>query len=443
MKVEPKSASGGFGSALPRQTMSFGEFVDTVQTKEGENLYLTTQYRDDEEGEDADLDDGILYQMLHEYCPPPLPPMLPSFPQRPSLLGNLVPQQVNLWVGNSANGTSSGLHHDFHDNLYLLLQGSKRFTLFSPADAFNLYMHGKITKVHTNGLINYANREPTRADGATDGDLAQHKIEQLEAILDNMDEDAIAGGPERAAIEAQLAAAEEAALDLVDPFDVEDDDFDEMMDDIMDDVEMSDEDDDEEDTRESRSKSTKKKASPHPKNQKGKKSKLLVEEVMEEMEELDEEEDDEEENGDMTEEPNSFSKISVAELHHPTKETYSKFPLLKKAIRTTVQLKPGEMLYLPTGWFHEVTSSNGSSKSAPHVAFNYWMHPPVTFNYTNPYEDNYWQSQWKEMVELISDIEATIRTGKRPLSVEQELDHKEYIPHSKRQKVREAEANDN
>ena len=35
----------------------------------------------------------------------------------------------------SAEGSSSGLHHDFHDNLYILLRGQKRFRLFSPADA--------------------------------------------------------------------------------------------------------------------------------------------------------------------------------------------------------------------------------------------------------------------------------------------------------------------
>ena len=28
--------------------------------------------------------------------------------------------------------SSSGLHHDFHDNLYILLRGRKRFHLWSP-----------------------------------------------------------------------------------------------------------------------------------------------------------------------------------------------------------------------------------------------------------------------------------------------------------------------
>ena len=27
--------------------------------------------------------------------------------------------QVNMWIGNAVHGSSSGLHHDFHDNLYV------------------------------------------------------------------------------------------------------------------------------------------------------------------------------------------------------------------------------------------------------------------------------------------------------------------------------------
>jgi hypothetical protein len=39
------------------------------------------------------------------------------------------------------------------------------------------------------------------------------------------------------------------------------------------------------------------------------------------------------------------------------------------------EVNAGEMLYLPAGWFHEVTSFGGAS-SGGHFAFNYWMHPP-------------------------------------------------------------------
>lgn len=48
-----------------------------------------------------------------------------------------------------------------------------------------------------------------------------------------------------------------------------------------------------------------------------------------------------------------------------------------------VHLKPGQMLYLPASWYHEVTSyseapAKGSSSDPPavHMALNYWFHPP-------------------------------------------------------------------
>lgn len=41
------------------------------------------------------------------------------------------------------------------DNLYILLRGQKRFTLFSPREADILPMHGAIQHVFPNGLIAY------------------------------------------------------------------------------------------------------------------------------------------------------------------------------------------------------------------------------------------------------------------------------------------------
>lgn len=58
----------------------------------------------------------------------PLDSLRGDFPLRPKLAGALVPQNVNLWMGHTkSGGSSSGLHHDFHDNLYVLLRGKKTF----------------------------------------------------------------------------------------------------------------------------------------------------------------------------------------------------------------------------------------------------------------------------------------------------------------------------
>jgi hypothetical protein len=44
-------------------------------------------------------------------------------------------------------GSSSGLHHDFHDNLYVLLAGRKRFRLWPPSAAPGMYTHGRLQQV--------------------------------------------------------------------------------------------------------------------------------------------------------------------------------------------------------------------------------------------------------------------------------------------------------
>lgn len=52
-------------------------------------------------------------------------------------------------------GASSGLHHDFHDNLYVLLQGRKRFRLYPPRAAPHMYTQGRLRHIHRNGRIVY------------------------------------------------------------------------------------------------------------------------------------------------------------------------------------------------------------------------------------------------------------------------------------------------
>jgi Cupin-like domain len=65
----------------------------------------------------------------------------------------LKPQRCGLHAG-----ASSGLHHDFHDNLYILLRGRKRFRLYPPDQAKRMYTNGRIAKVHGNGRFVYADQ---------------------------------------------------------------------------------------------------------------------------------------------------------------------------------------------------------------------------------------------------------------------------------------------
>eukprot|EP00928_Gymnodinium_smaydae_P027228 TRINITY_DN21114_c0_g1_i1.p1 TRINITY_DN21114_c0_g1~~TRINITY_DN21114_c0_g1_i1.p1 ORF type:complete len:513 (-),score=62.01 TRINITY_DN21114_c0_g1_i1:14-1504(-) len=86
---------------------------------------------------------------------------------RPDLLGKLAPVQYNTWIGRAADGSSSGLHHDFHDNLYIVIRGEKEFRLFSPRCVDFLELAGASRarpRLHENGLICYGSG--IRDDGA-------------------------------------------------------------------------------------------------------------------------------------------------------------------------------------------------------------------------------------------------------------------------------------
>jgi len=98
-------------------------------------------------------------------------------------------------------------------------------------------------------------------------------------------------------------------------------------------------------------------------------------------------------------EPSSFSRIPTFLLHqhlslpsttistHP--DHLTTFDLSKASAPFVVNINPGEMLYLPASWWHEVTSSSpDNSKSNVHMAFNYWFYPPDgPGKFEEPYQD--------------------------------------------------------
>ena len=165
IKIETREEGGTYGKGNEVKT-TFGEFLKHVSDG---RTYLTTQdlvY--DEDGRPAIVS-------------PPLTSLQSDYPLTPSLFDSLVVNNINMWFGDTKQYSTSGLHHDFHDNLYVLLRGEKRFTLISPAEAHNLYTVGTISQVHPNGRINYVGQLPTRADGsdirAEAAFLASHKLQ--------------------------------------------------------------------------------------------------------------------------------------------------------------------------------------------------------------------------------------------------------------------------
>ena len=108
VQVEPiHPESKQFGTDVERVEMTFSEFLDGLKRGDGEWKYLTTQYSTSPEGGLGD-DDEEEEGEITTY-PPPTNALRDDFPSMPKIAGNLVLQQVNLWIGRSKNGASSGL----------------------------------------------------------------------------------------------------------------------------------------------------------------------------------------------------------------------------------------------------------------------------------------------------------------------------------------------
>lgn len=145
-KVGPRSVivqlrrSGIFGAGYSPeafQRMRFDQFVQSVMGDEAqrEDLYLNLQ----------DMD---------KLMTPPLLQLMGDF-GLPIYFRDLPVQWINLWMGRTRHVAKSQLHHDFHDNLYCVVEGAKTFTVFPPEDARYLYPAGRVSGVEPNGVIHY------------------------------------------------------------------------------------------------------------------------------------------------------------------------------------------------------------------------------------------------------------------------------------------------
>lgn len=330
VRVEKRSAECDerhcFGKGVYTET-TMGELVRSFEVggPESSNLYLTTQ----KDAYDVDGRPALISK--------PLDSMFrlgadggATFPLRPSILPYLVPSQINLWMGATASRTSSGLHHDFHDNLYTLMSGSKTFLLFPPPDARYLYPHGGDAHVMSNGLLRYG-RAPTTDDE------------------DGWDEEAMATVRERMNCRKRLMEASKVAEG-----EEGEDELDRAMDDIL------------------------RNAARHH----------VVDDYDEECEgELDRDLEDDPMAGHaetIPRFPPSFSRIGSV-LFGPGGEDDntrwksrwrdSQFPMAAKARMMRCEIEAGSSLYIPASWWHEVVSQGGGDANV-HVALNYWFHPP-------------------------------------------------------------------
>ena len=355
--------------------MKLEEFIQKVK-RDDDKHYLTTQDVLSNEDGRPDL---MAPFMKH---------LQSSFPLVPELTRNLVTQNINLWMGNNGAGTSSGLHHDYHDNLYIVLRGSKKFRLFGPDDAENMYTRGEMVKIHPNGRINYKGEETTAYGADLKADAAAR------ASIDKDEAERLLEEAERGVREGRSGAKEELER------------AEEMMEDAMEallDAEMGGSDDEEgsgEDDDDADDDGMGLFA--------GNSENLDGHDTDGDEEDGDCKPSAEEEEHDVLDftkprlvdktvkNPDNFSVIDPHLLDCKDK-LQAEYPLATKAKPAFCQVHEGEMLYLPASWLHEVTSFG--SKNG-HMAFNYWLHPPDALdNFEKPYSTDFWPNDFRQRFE--------------------------------------------
>ena len=385
-----------FGLTAPKVDMKYSEFLKEVVKGNG-RLYLTTQDLDRFE---SDLDEiGMPYSVMAE----PLKSLSSDFPIQPELFGNLVPYQLSLWQGNAAEGTSSGLHHDFHDNLYILLRGRKRFRLFPPSAAPNMHTAGALAKIHHNGLVVYRNRpdDPiahVRPDGVPMGFAARLRREEAENQLAEAEEKLEVVRAADLTVEdkkSQMEALHRVIAECEDQIDL-------AMEDMLTYDGTSDNDYGDSDcqiigTSCAFEDITDDEAEPgEPRPKKLKVSPIIKENVCVSGASV-------QCHGDK--QPDHFCQIKFPTDSNDPAVVFQGHPSVAERGYIFCDLHPGEMLYMPASWFHEVTSyttttepdSSDSALDSGHLAFNYWMFPPDGSQFEQPYTDTFWQRRWESI----------------------------------------------
>ncbi|CDJ40480.1 hypothetical protein, conserved [Eimeria tenella] len=294
---------------------------------------------------------------------------------------NLVPSQFNIWMGHSCVGSSTGLHHDFHDNFYCLVRGRKEFRLYSPRLCELLRTQGmakplSAPSVHPNGLISYI--RGIREDGAHELSVLRTRQLTLERTTNALRE-------QLAGCEKRLQAASEGknttelkmeAKKLKDMLDHAESELDHCLEAALDAAAYeSGVDDDDSTSNDS--------------------------ELME---------------GRLVQEGAYPDHFCLTGTEQPCTTSWDGPLNAANVLKRfwSVWVEEGDILYLPASWFHEVISySSGTQKDSEklsgtpadtkdsvHLAFNIWMHPPcLDGTFEKPYIDGYWAQHAAQQVE--------------------------------------------
>ena len=126
VEVRPEGLQG-FGRGV-ETSMPFPDFLTRLEKAYGGDFeyYMTTQELSyDKEGRPL-------------LVSPPVHQLVGDFPWRPRIMVNLVLQNATdgLVLAQFPRASNLGLHHDFHDNLYLLLRGRKTWFNLKMCESF-------------------------------------------------------------------------------------------------------------------------------------------------------------------------------------------------------------------------------------------------------------------------------------------------------------------
>ena len=323
LSVDDANSSGSFGLGV-RFSTSFGEFTKMLRNKDsGEFVYLSTQPIDD------DNKTGLPSLLVA----PPLSTSLSLFELRPRITEKLVPANINVWIGSSRSGTSSGLHHDFHANLYTLLRGRKRFTVAAPSSYKAMYLYGSVLKLHPNGLINYEGAE-TLEDGRPIAEEVEEdeedaaEVDAMWAAISNASFTRLNGSATTSATSISRKRARPSLM-------------------LKKEGEKPSLKNDSEKTTHPNHFSQIPLAELRKKVRNASSSPLSPDEVLSRIQKL--------------------------------PEVKTRFPLFSSAKLYTFELTAGDCLFLPQGWFHEVESlGDEKGDDDVHMALNHWFWPPIS-----------------------------------------------------------------
>ncbi|KAI2499023.1 DnaJ-like protein [Fragilaria crotonensis] len=256
--------------------------------------------------------------------------------------------------------TSSGLHHDYHDNLYCIWDGCKTIQLAPPQSVGEgITTQGTFLKLHDNGRIVY--KEQVRDDGGMirpDGALEQVEIILRLQIRQQVLEHQLDKDPDNQDLEEMLERVQDELLDIE-----RDDSAAGDANILFDGRSVGGFDDDDEtdnsDDNSSGSNVVDGKTASSQDEPSAKKQKM--------------------ERPCTPELPLNFA------TNFPTDDLFE-----------TIILEKEDLLYLPAGWFHNVLSKGSDASGGVHMAMNYWLHPPdISGTFEKPYLSEFWPRDWE------------------------------------------------